>query len=379
METTEHNPNAHRPGRETERRRLLRRKHKQIEQLTGVPSLTSITMAELNRRPFPSREMLIEPFLRQGETALIWGASGIGKTHFSLCIAVALASAGSFGSFNCPNPRKVLLVDGEMHLQDLRDRVRSLVETGAVKPSVPAEIWMENLTILARQDQKPGSVFVDLTQETSRTSLRKRCLKGKFDVLIIDNFTTVTDQLEDENASAAFKGTQDFFLQMKQSDVATILIHHSRKDSKAFRGSQSLSVTFEVIMALTPPLLRSLDRASFRLEFEKFRAKGDARLAPTLWTLDDQEGWIVNEDTASEDDDQRFIRALESLQYVNQTELAAAMGVNKSTISRKLKQLVTKGKVTSDRIGELFTDAEELRAHPEIDEDLIERLSTSDF
>ncbi|MGG7564904.1 AAA family ATPase [Rhodovulum sp. DZ06] len=331
----------------------------------GVAALKTTTMADLDRRQFPERSMLIDPFLRSGETALVWGATGLGKTQFSLSLVIAMASGGSVGGFSCPEPRKVLLVDGEMHLQDIRDRVRMLVRTGAVIPGAPETEWMDNLVILARQDQEPGAGFIDLSEPEDRNALRKKCQEGGFDVMVVDNFTTVTDGLEDENASTAFKGVQEFFLQMKQSGIATILIHHARKDAKAFRGSQSLSVTFEVIIKLLPPTLSSVHSASFRLEFEKFRAKGDQRLNPKVWTLSDESGWAIVDDESSDDDLQKLAKAVRSLEYVSQTELADAIGCHKGTVSKKLKKAVSLGHLKEGEALECFRKARALRDDPD--------------
>jgi RecA-family ATPase len=166
--------------------------------------LKAINAGQLLRRRFPPRQTVIDPWLRNGETALIWAGSGVGKTMLTLSLAIAMAAGGRVGEWTCNKPRKVLLIDGEMHIQDLRDRIEMLMETGAVQ-DVDRRHLDSNLVIVARQDQKPESAFIDITIQDDQLEVLNWCQRDGIEVVIVDNLTTVADSLEDENEATAFR------------------------------------------------------------------------------------------------------------------------------------------------------------------------------
>ena len=61
---------------------------------------------------------------QNGETAIIWAASGVGKTMLGLSLAMALAGGGTVGEWTASRALNVLYVDGEMHEQDIQDRLK---------------------------------------------------------------------------------------------------------------------------------------------------------------------------------------------------------------------------------------------------------------
>ena len=303
------------------------------------------------------REDLIAPWLRQGESLLLWSASGLGKTWLTLSMAIAMAGGGKVGNWNCPKPRRVLLIDGEMHLQDLKERIETLA-LGDVIQDGDADAAASNLSIIARQDQNPNVNFFDITKSASQKQLRQKCEDLDVDVLIIDNLSTVADGLQDENSATAFKPVQKFLLSMKQMGIATILVHHARKDGKEARGSSAMQTTFEVMIGLEEPSNPPIGKASFRLSFGKFRAKGDETLAPMTWTLEEH-GWKIEED--SDTTNGRVKSGLQSLNYINQKELAKGLGMVQSTVSKALKRLIAEELITQEEIKQLFKKAKAIR------------------
>ena len=96
---------------------------------TAAPrrTLRTRTLAGLLNHPFPHRQHLIHPVLRQGESMMLWAPIGVGKTMLGLSIALAVAGGGEFIGWHADTPRRVLLVDGEMAVEDLQERLRDLL------------------------------------------------------------------------------------------------------------------------------------------------------------------------------------------------------------------------------------------------------------
>lgn len=323
-----------------------------------LPSALSTTSASaLLAREFAPRGMIIGPWLREAETALVWAATGIGKTMLTLSIAIAVASGGAVWEWKASKPRKVWIIDGEMHLQDLQDRLRGLANTAV--SNVDFDELGPNLRITARQDQDPYSTFYDVTVKEHQDVILAKCKEDGIELLIIDNLSTVADSLQDENDATAFRSISSFMTRMKQAGIATILVHHARKDGREARGSTALQTTFEVIIGLTRPQVPVHGKASFIATFGKFRGLGGPLTEARQWTLG-EDGWTVTEDT--EDRLNTVLAALQSLECINRKELAERLGVSQQTVGRDLKKLVALDRITDDGIKSYFGQAKEFRA-----------------
>ena len=187
----------------------------------SLKTIKSITAKALLETDFPQRQLVVDPWLRTEETAVIWAASGVGKTMLCLSLALAVAGGGSVGDWTCPAARRVVYVDGEMNQQDIRDRIKALIETGAVRVADP-ERALSNFTLIARQAQSVGTPFYDMTSKEGQEALLEIAKRGDAGLFVLDKFTTLTDDLADENDATQFKKVQDFFLQLKRLGVATI-------------------------------------------------------------------------------------------------------------------------------------------------------------
>lgn len=314
--------------------------------------ITAVTYRDLMARNFPDREWVMEPWLRQGESVMIWAASGVGKTMLTLTLAIAMAGGGSFAGWAAGRPRKVLLVDGEMHVQDLQERLKTL--TRAVS-GIDHDALADNLKIIARQGQAPDSgPFYDISCPNGQAQLLRRVDQEEAEVVFLDNYTTLSDSLADENDAVAFKPIMGLLLGFKQRNVSVMLVHHASKGGQAYRGSTALETTFEVIIGLKRPDDARPGNAHFRLEFGKFRQKGGASTQSRVFALADDH-WIVSED---EDDTlTRILGALRSCRYGSQKEIAVALAIDPATVSRQLKRAVLDGCVTRRGIKEALGEA----------------------
>ena len=78
------------------------------------PRIVALEIDELIQRDFPPMEALLAPWLRKQHLAMVYAKRGVGKTHFALGVAYAVAGGGSFLNWQAEKPRKVLYIDGEM-------------------------------------------------------------------------------------------------------------------------------------------------------------------------------------------------------------------------------------------------------------------------
>ena len=218
----------------------------------GPVQLKVWTAGQLLAAHFPERKFLLSPWLREHETALVYAPTGVGKSFFSLSAAIAVAGGGSFLGWTveeCPRPDgwRVGYVDGEMNLQDVQERIQSLLDGAG--SSVSREKVCKGLMYLARQGQKPGEEFPPITSKEGAAFYLDFVEEQKLDLLVLDNFSTL-GEVVDENSADSFNGLQDFLLKLKAARVTVLFVHHARKDGEDFRGSSKLAVTFETIVKL---------------------------------------------------------------------------------------------------------------------------------
>ena len=134
------------------------------------------------------------------------------------------------------------------------------------------------------------------------------------------------------------------------------------------RGSTALETTFEVILGLRKMDLVIGSGAAFAAEFTKFRGKRDNRTEPLSWSLW-EDGWRTAEAEPESAKDFPSVRALKTLNYVTQAEIAKALGVNASTVTRQLDRAKMEKVLTDRDVIECFRMAKEERDRPELNED----------
>jgi RecA-family ATPase len=118
-----------------------------------------LTWAELQQTRFPQRSFVIDPILKDRQVAMIYAPTGVGKTWFTLSLAVVAASgdgAGFLGFAGAGEGIKVLVIDGEMDVEDLQQRLDLII--GAVKAD--DERVRKNLILASRQHQPFGTAFL---------------------------------------------------------------------------------------------------------------------------------------------------------------------------------------------------------------------------
>jgi len=307
-----------------------------------------LTFADLKKLELPPRKYIIAPWLKEGESAMVYAPTGVGKSMFAMTLALAVAGVGDVFGWSCPEPRRVLYVDGEMHIADLQERAVLLSKTIEGRPS--SDIMEELLKIYARQYQG-SSDFLDLATLEGQAELLnvlddEDATEGKVDLLILDNLSTLAT-IADENAASSFDPILKLLMELKRRGVATILVHHAGKSKTRndFRGSSKLATTFEVIMGLKP--MDEADKQTawgtgFAIQWDKYRQKPDERVGPMDVRLNTSDPelprWVV---TQAEDADlMKLVVAVKSCEYPTDDALREKLFPNlkhKSQMSR-LKQ-----------------------------------------
>jgi hypothetical protein len=308
------------------------------------------TLKVLDARDWPVPEDIISPWLKQGESCMIWAGTGVGKTMLSLTLALLVAGGGTMAGWSNNRPRKVLYIDGEMRTADMVERLRLLA--GTLEGISRLAAW-SNLEIRSRQDQKPDVEFYDICDTETQDQLCAYLRKQGFEMLILDNLTTLSS-VKDENDAAAMRPLLGFMHKLKRDGIATILVHHSNKSGNGYRGSTAIATTFEAIIGLKRPETAASDETKFSVEFDKFRCRRSEAVKPKVFSLEPQ-GW-VSEDNDS-DDIGRLLKAIETCTYTTQGAAGTALGFDKTKTSRLLGKAKADGRTDAVKLAAYFEAA----------------------
>jgi RecA-family ATPase len=125
---------------------------------------------------------VLDPVLRERETAMLWAWRGTGKTFVGLAMAYAIASGGKVLRWSAPRPRRVLYVDGELPLQTAQERIAALVAGSELEP--PSDDYFKIVTPDVQEVPLPN-----LSSREAQQALER--VLGDVEVLFIDSISTL--------------------------------------------------------------------------------------------------------------------------------------------------------------------------------------------
>jgi hypothetical protein len=267
-----------------------------------------------------------------------------------------------------------------MHVADIQERACQL-RRGL--PKLDKAAADKNLYFLARQHQDAGAQFPSITEQAGQSFILDRLMKQRVDLVVLDNFSTL-GEVEDENAASSFNAIQQFLLQLKVQEVATMLVHHTGKAEDNFRGSSKLAATFETIIQLERPqaILRRKPgggwesrpvqtehgEAKFRVRWDKVRAGSNtpprAVLARLVTKAEEFGGELMGTweyETYSLDRLDEIAERLPAGEFVTQKEIGDFFGVSGTMARKYLDQGIGFGLWTKETISRGLSLGKRLR------------------
>ncbi|MFZ5557233.1 MAG: AAA family ATPase [Pseudomonadota bacterium] len=303
-----------------------------------------VTAHELLARELPIREAILAPWLLSQSLSMIYARRGVGKTHVALGIAYAVAAGGEFLGWAAERPRGVLYVDGEMPAIALQERLALLAASSGKEPD-PALFRI--VTPDLQQDFRP---VPDLSTPGGQAELDE-AIDERTELIVLDNLSCLVRSGGRENEAEGWRAVQDWALAKRAQGKSVLFIHHAGKGGDQRGTSKREDVLDSVICLKQPADYEPRHGAWFQVHFEKARNlrgnEADPFEARLEETPDGRQRWTVQSVQAS---NLERIVALKA-DGLTQTEIAAELGINKSTVSRTLRRARDEGLIADEEGG----------------------------
>jgi hypothetical protein len=202
-------------------------------------------------------------WLEERAIIMLYGPRGVGKSLALLGIALSLTTGTKFLAWETHTPVGVLLVDGEMALEDLQTRAAALA--GGQTPCC--------LSFLSSD-----YVFRTTGSALTLAGVEKRqAIEAILDghpavkVLILDNVSCLFPGL-DENAKKDWEPVNQWLIRLRHRGVSVLFGHHAGKGGEQRGTSGREDALNLVIKLMLPPGHQATDGCHFYWKFTKTRS-----------------------------------------------------------------------------------------------------------
>lgn len=295
------------------------------------PKIRAVGLADFLTFGFPPRENILAPWLPSQGLAMLYAPRGIGKTHISLGIAVAVASGGNFLRWSADRPRGVVFIDGEMPGVVLQERLSRIIASPDVtEPTAPLKIITPDL-------QTHG--MPDLSTTEGQAAVEPHLAGAS--LVVIDNLSCLCRSGR-ENEAESWLPVQSWALGLRARGLSVLFVHHAGRNGLSRGTSRREDVLDTIITLKRPGDYRPEEGARFEVHFEKARGIYGDDTKPfeaSLTGLDGGQTWTFKD---LEESLTERVAALIG-EGVPQVEIAESLGVSKAAVTRHKQKAQAQG------------------------------------
>ena len=305
------------------------------KQLSRKPHLNPVDIQAFLSQEIAPKKFILSPWLPEQGLAMIYAPRGIGKTYVALSIAYAVATGGTIFSWQAPEPKRVLYIDGEMPSRSMQERLAQISSS-----SEKQILDSAHFKLITPDFQDSG--IRDIASAEGQADINEYI--DDFDLVVIDNLSTLARSGR-ENEAESWLPIQEWALFLRKMGKSVLFVHHAGKGGQQRGTSRKEDVLDTVINLRRPQQYSPSDGARFEVHFEKARGFDGDDAKPFEATLTCSESKLAWNFRDIENRD--YESAIDMLnEGMTQTEIAKELDVNKSTISRWMNKAKSEGKIT---------------------------------
>ncbi len=270
-------------------------------------------------------------WLSEGSNVMVFGPRGVGKTMMQLALAAALTTRSPLLKWPVTAPVGVLYVDGEMPLDELRNRATALLP----KPPEAPLCFLTSEWVYHKLHRD-----LVLTSEAMRDQIM-RILDAHPDirVVILDNISCLFTGIS-EDKKQDWEPIAAWLIRLRHRGIATVLVHHAGKGGQQ-RGTSGREDALDTVVELDTPTDYDLrEGCHFELRFTKSRSVKGEDVAPLDVRLEEHNGQLLWTYRALEESKLNQVRRLIEEGVTLLTDIAEELDITKgyaSKLARKAK------------------------------------------
>ncbi|WP_265658073.1 AAA family ATPase [Francisella philomiragia] len=279
--------------------------------------LRALDWADIIGMNLKEKSYILEPLIREKDLIMIYAPAGVGKTHVSTGIAWAVSTGGEFLGWKSTSSKKVLIVDGEMPLRSIRDRLQKLPECNNNR----------NLKIISSDTLEDNQTMPDISLVEGQQAIKH--LTDWADFIILDNLSSLC-RTGQENTTEAWKLTQSWLLQLRASNKTVLIVDHAGKNGSNRGASAKQDVLDTVISLNRPNDYENEQGARFIIKIGKNRNANpieeiEAHLVNGVWNISNAKQSIVDEVISLNDGG------------LTQRDIASELGISLGKVNKIIK------------------------------------------
>jgi hypothetical protein len=243
-----------------------------------------VSLADWLKRDLPELDCLLGDLFTTTSRAMIIGPTGLGKTMYSLAVAMAMIKGAGFLHWSAGRKCRVLYIDGEMSRTLLKRRLLDAVRHAGGEVA-------DGLSIRSKEDY-PDMPPLNAPNGAGREWLDAWIEKhGPFDLIIFDNLQAllVGSMKEEEQWEEMLPWVRS----LTKQAIGQIWLHHTGHDESKGYGSKAREWQMDTVVLMKRVKAPDTDLA-FTLEFTKARERTPENRADfesmTLKLVDDE--WV---------------------------------------------------------------------------------------
>ncbi len=195
-----------------------------------------LTLREWAWRDLPPRDFLLGSVFTTTTRAMLSAETGIGKTHLGFAIAFAMGNGTAFCHWDARRPARVLIVDGEMSRDLVKDRLAEAEKRAGEQPVDLYILCKEDAEHMPPLDTEEGQAWLD--------GLISYC--GGLDFLILDNvMSLIAGDLKEEED---WKFVIPWMLSLTKRRVGVLWVNHTGHDATRSYGTKTREWQLDTVM-----------------------------------------------------------------------------------------------------------------------------------